>query len=260
MSDFPDADGEPDGPLPDAPTTVDPEKEALARKYGWKPKEDFTLAPAGWVDPERFLESPRTQNKILKDELKKTQERVQLAEDMATQAANRIRAQERAAYQRELDNIRAEKREAVETADKDKYAAAEEREARLAPPVQALPELDQYKATDDGAWLKDPILLKFAGDAVSTSREALAMAPVEQAKWARKQAERYYPHMFTKPQPRTEGGQFSKVDGGGLGGQGQANYGLGDEEMAAARKYVAKGTFKSIKEYAEYSKKIYGEA
>jgi len=98
---------------PAEPSPEQVEAEGEARKYGWKAKEEFDLAPEGWVDANRFLELPSTQVKMLRDtrkqlerELRERDEKLSGIERTARTAVEAARKQERERYEAQLAELK----------------------------------------------------------------------------------------------------------------------------------------------------------
>lgn len=251
---------------PEAAPAPDPEIETEARKYGWRPKEEFTRDPDGWVDASRFLELPATHVKMLRDQNKAMeQERRELREQLsgisrATEAAlQRQREQDRAAFEARLAAIREEQRQAVETADVERYTAARQREERLAQsaPQQAQPQVHpdvaSYMASNE--WTKDPEMFRFAVDAVENGPGIKSLPPARQLAWAEQQVRSVFSDRFpapapSAPPPPAQPAQ-SRVDGGGLAGLRRS---VAESLPAEAREiglgFVKDGLFKNLEEYA----------
>jgi hypothetical protein len=254
----------PEGAEPPEPAPqVDPEAEADARKYGWKPKEEFTLDPEGWVSADRFLELPSTQRKMTQDinrrlekELKDRDERLERIQATSAEAVTIARRQERERYEAQLAQIAAEKRQAVEVGDGARYDQLTVQERQIRPPAidQAAPSpqvhpvvAEAIKATP---WMQDPDAYRFAQMAINDSPEVQRLPAAKQIAWAEKKVREHFPEHFPEQPVKP---QFSKVDGGGLGHIGKRGKGP-DDLPAEARKvgqdFVTEGIFKSLDEYA----------
>ncbi len=243
------------------PPPPDPAIEAEARKYGWRPKETFTKTPESWRDAASFLEAPQTQVKILRDELKDRDKRFAAVEQMAKSAADRVRDQERATFQAQLAALETQKREAAESADLARYDAIQTQQRALRPPVEAPADPGVHpdvKAKVDAAeWTKDPEMFGFAQRLIGSSQEYLDLPPSKQFEVAERKVKEYWPERFKEPErPKVPGA--GKVDGGSLAVPGRIN--LSADELREAEGFVKQGIFKSVKEYAEYSAKLYGGA
>lgn len=213
---------EPEGDEPEAPDTPqpDPAVEAEARKYGWKPQDEFTLKPEGWQDAARFLESPKTQVKILRDELKAVKQHASGLENTTKFVVERTKAQERERFEREMAELREQKRAAAESADMDRYKALETREAAVKPPAYEAPapNVDPYVSeyVANNAWAKDQQLVDFAARAIDNDPNARLLDARGQMAFAERKVREYFPDRF-QDQPALAGAPArSRVDGGGL--------------------------------------------
>lgn len=242
---------------------VDPELVAEARRYGWKPKDEFTLAPDGWVDADRFLELPSTQAKALRDtkqrlekELAERDERLARIEATTKKALERARQQERDAYDAKLRAIENAKREAAELGDLNRYDALARQQENIKPPVEpeepkpAAPRdeaFEQYK--QQARWMADNNAYAFAFQAIEAHPEVKALPPIKQVQWVEKKVREYFPEHFEEARPMTP-----KVDGGGLGVGRKRERGADDlpaDVRRVAQQFVADGVYKSVAEYAK---------
>lgn len=262
-----------------SPEELEAQKEAQeeARKYGWKPKEEFTLAPEGWVDADRFLELPSTQNKVLRDmnrnlskaveETKKeAQERFERLERTNRMAMERAIQQEKDRHKTELANVRAAQRKAVDDGDLETYDSLEKREIELLsnPPsepeladpqeslkAQAAQEVTAYRSTEDGKWLNNPMLARQAYEVIEYTPGAKALDTMGQIQLAKQSLEGMYPHLFPKQAPA--GRTQTKVDGGGLasssGSKGVNS--LPAEALKVGKEFVSDGIYKTLEDYAK---------
>lgn len=256
---------------PPAPTPEEIEArqqaEEQARKYGWRPKEEFDLEPEGWVDADRFLEFPQTQNKMLRDEMKELRasveakdQEIQKVQQGAIEATRKIDGLVQDGVQRELDRLREEKRAAVEAADTEQYQILEEREQKVIAAQggnkpQADPAVLAYKADPKNTWAQNPVLWNQAAQIVQSNPAVLSQPAVEQVKYAEEQIRMMYPAYFKEegasaaPQRTTP-----KVDAGGMGGvfkTGTSAADLPPEALKAGKDFVSEGVFKSMEDYAK---------
>jgi hypothetical protein len=251
-----------------AAPAIDPELEVEARKYGWRPKEEFDRNPEGWVDAERFLQLPQTQVKALRDMkrelergLKERDAKLANIERATRVVVDRTREQERARYEAELARIEAAKREAVENADPERYDRLTEMQRRMTPPAeidaasppaqQVPPELNDYMAS--ASWLKDPSAFAFARNLIDSNPELMMLPPLKQVQAAEKKVREYFPEHFAEPAKPKPAGP-ARVDGGGLGGafkRGKTAADLPPEVRQAGLEYVQDKTFASLDDYAK---------
>ena len=260
----------------DAPVAPDPEQieaEGEAKKYGWKPKEAFDLAPDGWVDAKRFLELPSTQNKALRDTKRDLERRLEEADAArkadiegvraASKAAvEAVRKQEQDRYTAELAAIQQRQREAVGMADTQRFDALEKQKSQLRPPAPVWqepaptpaqdPVISDYIAKND--WAQDDALREEGARAIDAAQRSGRQfnGYGEQLAYAESVMKRKYPHMFQAAEPTRP--TQSRVDGGGLGGSSRRAKGGDDlpaDVRAIGKEFVAEGVFKSLDDYAK---------
>ena len=199
-----------------------------AKKYGWRPKEEFDLAPEGWVDADRFLELPSTQNKMLKDELRELKEISTRSEETFAERLDRLDRANKAAmdaalerqkseYEERMASVLADQRRAAEEGDMDTYDRLERQRLKLEPPKppEVTAETPTYAAEveafrEQNEWAKDPVMWDAAvratqvpGNEKKTVAELLPLAEAA--------AKRYFPHMFAAPEQKPA--RPSRVDG-----------------------------------------------
>lgn len=258
---------EPESDQPDPDRVA---REVEAKKYGWRPKEDFDRDPEGWVDADRFLELPSTGVKMLRDTKRDLEKRVEESEkaravDIArVEATSRaaieaVRMQERQRYDTELTAVREAKRQAASMADVARYDALETRERQLsAPPVrqsdekQPHPDAVEYAARPEGAWLNNPELAKAGFHLIEANPSVKVLPPKVQIAFAEAELRKFYPTAFAAP-AQQEPPKASRVDGGGLAGGGRRTKGADDlpaDVRKVAAGFVKEGVFKDINAYA----------
>jgi len=234
------------------PAPVDPALVEEARKYGWRPKEEFTLAPEGWVDAERFLELPQTQVKKYRDENRDYARRLEGIERTQKMAMDRLRQQERERFEAEIERIQSGIKKAAELGDVQEVSTLLEQQRKLQAPVETpqptgpAPEVQAYVAQNE--WAKDPMLWDFAVRAVDMNPEIKARTPAEQLSYAESKVKAMFPHMFQQaPAPVRQ-----RVEGGGLAtrraGKGPSD--LPPEARKAGEMYVQEGIYKTLEAYA----------
>lgn len=246
---------------------ADPESEAEARKYGWRPKSEFDKDPAGWVDAKRFLEIPQTQVKMLRDlrrndEREKRELREQLAriEGTTKTAIERVREQEKLAYEARIAELEKAKREAAEVGDLRRYDDLQKQQANIRQPAplpehvsepvpQAPPELIAYQQGPTGAWVNNTEAVAFGYEEIERNPSIKRLPVTKQLQWAEARVREFFPELFPQqPQPMR-----ARVDGGGLGGS--ARRGKGPEDLPPEARqigsdFVKEGVFKSLEDYA----------
>lgn len=254
--------------------------EAEARAFGWKPKAEWQgRVPEGFIDdPRAYMDRAMTFKpfRTLKERMEgiesEYEKRVRKLEAISEKAL----ATQRAQFQHQLDQITAQKRQAVEMADAKQYDRLEQAERAIreqlvapqtAPQGPALPpetqaEITSYRASPDGEWLKNAQMFDIGRRLIDGNPEVMRQPPMEQVKWAERELRRMYPHYFTGTEPaKTERpAPRQVVDPGGLAGgkASDAFTGLPREAKDAFRRFVQQGLFtddaKGREEYArEYN-------
>ena len=239
----------------DPAPAVDPETEAEARKYGWRPKDEFNRDPSNWVDAERYLELPKTAIRIMRAEKDAWErERAALREEQH-RTSQTVRAaldqQRREAEQRhaaEIDRIRSEMRAAAETGDVQKFDQLSQRERQMQPPrmeqprePQLAPDAQAYLDSDRGKWTRDPEMLAWGARVINESPELMALPAIRQFEVMERKAREFFPDRFQQqptPQPKPQAPQRSRVDEGGLA-SGQNGNAKGWDSLPPAARQAA---------------------
>lgn len=250
-------------PAPPEPE-IDSETIEEAKKYGWRAKEEFDLAPEGWVDADRFMELPATQRKVLKDQNKTLNERIQSLEGQnasvareAARATKLAMEEQKRAHEAQLNDLRNQQRKAAELGDMAEYdrlnverqKVAESQPAQQPQQPEHSPEYQAHHSSAE--WAKDPILWKFAIDAVNQGGPTvMGMRDIDQLKYAEAKVREYFPQKFEAPKPPSP----PKVDGGGIGGGAAPKKGvnaLPADARRAGKEFVEAGVFKDMEAYAK---------
>lgn len=257
------------------------EQEDEARKYGWRPKEEFDRDPEGWVDADRFLELPSTHVKMMRDERKALeakfeQDRQQWRQELAgikavsQKAIERAREQERSEWQARVEAAQAAQRKAAEDHDTVALLEAQNREKRLlsaepkpeptqgprAPAPDDLAFMEKYRAENE--WTKHPGLMAEGAQYINMAAEGGRSFSnwQEQVEYAEGLLKQKYPHVFQVPAPAV-----SRVESGGMApARRPAGRGADDlppEAKRVGQEYVSEGIYKNL---AEYAKDYWAEA
>lgn len=255
---------------PSAPEAPASDAEAEARKYGWRPKEEFDYEPERWVDAERFLEMPATAVKRQRDEIREMKAEVDRQRSESAAEIDKIRkaslqavkaAQDvaKADYEDKMASLDRAKREAVEAADTDAYNRADEQQKALKAPESAPTEETADSIGSDPAfkaalsnttWHNDRYMMLQAQQLVDASPESASLRGADLVAFADKKLREYFPSKF----PAAPVTPASRVDGGGLApstGRKKGFDALPSEAQAAGREFVESGVFKSLDDYAK---------
>lgn len=168
----------------------------VARKMGWRPKEEWDRDPANWRDWDQFLEQTPEQVKSLQERARKLQESNQRNAQAAAAAIEETRRQA-------VADAEARLRAAVEAQDPEAAVAAGKELAKTAGPA---PETVAWVARNP--WFEnDPEAQAVARATVERSAKAGATIP-EQLEAAEASVRKRFPEHFDapreEPKPRQE--------------------------------------------------------
>lgn len=270
-----DPDAEP-APQQQAPQWTD-EDEQEARLFGWKAPEEWQgEKPAGYIDnPEEYLDRVKRSRifKTMQDKIEAQEQQQAEVQRKQEEMNRRALERQREQYESEMQRISRAQRQAVEVADTGEWDRLEQEKAELSKNAPKEPEAEkpagpdpfvsQYAETDEGAWIKNPVLLN-TGSQIINANPAMAQADAEtQVKYAEQELRKLYPAYFpdTTQQPAPSGQrqqQPAKVDGGGLGassaGQSSAFGKLPSDAKAQFKRFVEQGLYEdSKKDREEYA-------
>lgn len=211
-----------------------PDSEALARRRGWVPKEEFEGDESKWVDAETFVERGNNFNSTLKKELAAV--KAELANFKGTaEAFKKFHAEALKGKQAELDNalkqIKSQHREAIRDGDDDAADALEGRmevlrkdkadlqkeidtptiEPKGAPdpkdaPPDAVKNLQEWVADGNEWFEKDLPMQAYAlkiAEQLQANGETLRGKPFLEK--VAKQVRADFPHKFNNPNRQREG-------------------------------------------------------
>jgi hypothetical protein len=235
---------------------VDPEIEAQARKYGWRPLTEYTLDPKGWVDARKFMDLPQTQVKALRDEIRDRDKRLERVERTTQRAVELAREQERAAYEARLQEIEAAKRKAAEDADIARYDQLANMQRTLRPPQHDEPPQEVAQYLETTKWGKDPAAIAFGAQLIEANPAIKTLPAMDQVRWAEAQMRMIRPEWFDAPtQAAPARPAVSKVDGGStvapIRAPTRGADSLPPEARRAGEGFVRMGIYKSVDDYAK---------
>lgn len=264
-----DAESDQPTPEPESPKWSDEDADE-ARLFGWKSPDEWQGdKPAGYIDnPEEFLDRVKrsrifsTMNEKLEAREREALETARRMEAMNSAALERQREQHEAA----LSRIAKQQRQAAANADTDRFDELERERQELSrqkpqdptpPPVPATdPYVEQYRVSEQGAWLGNPVLYNTGRELINARPDVMAQPPQKQIEFVEAELRKMYPAYFPqaetpkpKPQPR------QSVDPGGLGGSPASAQGafskLPADAKAQFKRFVGQGVFKDTKEDRE---------
>jgi hypothetical protein len=244
------------------------EDEEEARLFGWKPPEEWQGEKTpGYIDnPQEFMDRVqrsrifKTMTDKLSEQSQAQQEAMRRLETMQDQALQRQREQ----YEARLRMISAAQRKATENADVEEWDRLEAQRLQMtqqrpqeAPkPAQGPdPYVAEYAASENGAWLKNPILAQTAWMLVEKSPDLKSKAVKDQIADVEAEIRRMYPAYF--PQPEAKAPQMPmtpRVDAGGLASSatGSSKFAkLPAEARQQFKKFAAEGLYEDTKKGQE---------
>jgi hypothetical protein len=245
-------------PQSEAPEYTEIEQEAI--KHGWRPETEFEARPGKqWKTAEKFMADKPLYDKI--DEQHKTIKKLERATDMLRSHYEKV---EKAAYDRAVAELKAERKQALEEGDlvraedlrdqiEEKKAEAPKAEPKTADP-QTNQELVSWKQRND--WYeKDEDMTAFA-DGLGNKLLAQGVNPTEILETVEKKVKGAFPQKFRNPNrdsaPRVEGGSSKK------GKSGEALDWLSSEETAFMERFLKSGAPITREEYLRDLKKVKG--
>jgi hypothetical protein len=229
------------------------EDAAEAKAFGWKSPDEWAgEKPKGYIDdPRRYMDRAETFRpfKVLRDRSDKLEaeysERFRKIEATNSATIERQRKQ----YDIDIESIKRQQLDAVDTADRERYDVLERQKSTLERPMempaqqQHVPDqfVAEYAKTND--WVNNPILREVGAKLIEAGGYANRPAK-EQIEYAEVQVRKMYPGMFAAPVTQATPMQ-NRVDGGGLGGRasGGAFAKLPSEAKSAFKRFVDQGIF-----------------
>jgi hypothetical protein len=270
---------------PDAPPTPEPpakawgdDDEQEARFFGWKPPTEWQGdKPSGYIEnPVEWLDRVKRSRTFTAMEARLKEREQQAAEHARKMEAvyEMTAKQQREKYERDLADLTARQRAAVETADLSEFDRLQAVRAKMLPPE--MPQAPQQAQAPDASvkeyverneWAKNPLLWNEAAQAVDWALKTgrTFTTPQEQITFAEGIMRQKYPHLFQSAQPAATprpAPRPSPVDGGGLaGGQGggDAFAKLPADARAAFASAVKRGDFQDNAEGRKQFTEFYNE-
>lgn len=249
------------------------EVEAEARKFGWRPQEEFKGDPADWRDADEFLKRGREINGYLRKDLDKINKRNEdlmreLSEMKGTvQEFKKFHEEtEKRAYERALQQLREEKKNAIREGDGDRVIEIEEQMDALKEDQskrQAAPQQQQQPRVPDPVfenWVNegnqwyttDREMQEFAdATAITMHQRGSKLTGVEFMEAVKEKVKRAFPEKFqnenrTRPNA-VEGNSSARPTRGG-----KSYSDLPPEAKAACDKFVKQGLITQKQYVSEY--------
>lgn len=205
---------EPDGPAPEAEEPAD----VAARRLGWKPLADWKGDTSGWVDADAYLDRVRNAPQAVS----RLEAKFRETEAAQARSLKAVETMLRKQHEAELARVRAEVAQAREAFDMpalERGAVALARlEAAQAPETPAEPQADPvvrgYMESDEGAWLRNPVVRALGAALIDANPQARMMTAADQIAFARESLSVSHPHLVPPRQAPARQPGAAIVDGG----------------------------------------------
>lgn len=250
-------------------TTTEVDFEAEARKMGWVPEEEFKgdKKPAKFLSAEEYYRRGeeiipliRSQKKNLEKEVEELKETNKRMSAMFEKTLERERANAR----REIEALKAERKEALKAGDDAKAdqidqkidTLREEVKGDAPPSAKTIDELTKDFAKANAWYIEEPDMAEYAVK-VSESNAAMndGISFEDNMKFVLSAVRKKFPAYFAGDNGQTAANGHAAVDTGGSFPGAQLPKGLASKlnatELAQAKKDVAAGLYKNTDEWAK---------
>lgn len=234
--------------------------EERAREMGWRPKEEWEGDEADWRDAKEYVD-----RKPLYDRIDALNRRTRDM-DRAIRTMQEHHAKvEQAAYKRALDDLKAQKKAALEDGDTDKLLEIDEQitdlkvEEKTATkqPTQPHPALIDW--VQRNPWYANDPSLRSSADMVAftIANENPGIDPLELLEETGRRIKRTFKDKFTNPN-KTKPSAVEGASNSGASKASASKYSLTDDESRVMKSLVRAGVMTEA-EYIADLKKIKGE-
>ena len=237
------------------------ESEAKARRQGWRPKDEYRGPDEKWVDAESFLKRSDEELPVMRERLKKQDRDLADLKGTVAKFAEHHAKVEKIAYERALNEVKKQRREALAIGDADGFEQAEERLAELkeVKPAATQKEAAKEISPDVQTWVQanpwfqtEPRLAKYAETVCGELQNEDPTRDLSDIlKEVAKEVKTRFPEKFANAKrsapPAVEG---ASTVAAGKGSKSYAN--LPAEAKAACDKFLKQGLIKSKEDYLKY--------
>jgi hypothetical protein len=250
------------------------EVEAKARKFGWRPKEEYRGNPDEWRSAEEFIDYGEKTNPILRQNMNRVEkENARLQKELeevrksAKEFAEFQGGIEQRAYERAVAELKARRKQAIVDADGDALERAENDLEQLAqhkpkPRVeQEQPKIDPVVAqwNQSHQWYGQDDVMTAAANVIATkmAKENPESVKDKDAFLSEmvKRVKKEFPHKFTPTQVRRGNAVEGASAGGNSGGSGNGKRTYANLPADAQKQcdtFIKQGYIKSREEYAKH--------
>lgn len=251
----------------EATSEVDPDEE-LARAKGWKPKDEWQGDPKKWVPADEYNRRGELFDKIdaQSRELKETKKVLKMLQD------HHLKVKE-TEYARALEEVKAQKKQALIDGDADKVLEADEALMDMKAEQQAQKVAAKQEAArpdprfvawvEQNPWyVQDNEMRSFADDiGIAHAKAHPEKSPEEVLTYVIGRVKKSYPEKFSNPmrnRPGTAESRGNDVHGKTRSASSVESYKLTEEERRVMNTFVADGIM-TKEEYIRDLKAIKGE-
>jgi hypothetical protein len=237
------------------------ESEAKARRQGWRPKDEYRGPEEKWVDADAFLKRSDEELPVMRERLKKQDRDLADLKGTVAKFAEHHAKVEKIAYERAMNEVKKQRREALAIGDADGFEQAEERLAELkeVKPAATQKEAAAEISPDVQTWVQanpwfqaEPRLAKYAEQVCGELQSEDPTRDLSDIlKEVAKEVKQRFPEKFANAKrsapPAVEG------TGSVAAGKGSKSYAnLPAEAKAACDKFLKQGLIKSKDDYLKY--------
>jgi hypothetical protein len=247
-------------------TNIVPKHEDVARESGWKPLEEWDGDPEDWVDAKEFnrrgeyMDRMKHQSSLIKKLEKKLSKQGQTLSELAAHH-QKVKETE---YKRALEELKLQKKEALEYMDHDRVIDIDDRiddlkrvkesEKTTTVPEGTPPEVQEW--IEDNPWYEEDVLLQGAAEAL-IKKEVSKNPEIEDLRGlldkVTDRLKQEFPNKFGRKtrqtMPVAEPGNNEPSKTSKASKYSARN--LNELELRVAKKFVALGAVKSVEEYAK---------
>jgi hypothetical protein len=237
------------------------ESEAKARRQGWRPKDEYRGPDEKWVDADAFLKRSDEELPVMRERLKKQDRDLADLKGTVAKFAEHHAKVEKIAYERAMNEVKKQRREALAIGDADGFEQAEERLAELkeVKPAATQKEAAKEISPEVHTWVQanpwfqsEPRLAKYAETVCAELQNEDPTRDLSDIlKEVAKEVKSRFPEKFANAKrsapPAVEG---ATTVASGKGSKSYAN--LPAEAKAACDKFLKQGLIKSKDDYLKY--------
>lgn len=115
------------------------DREAMAKRQGWVPKEKYRGDPKRWVDADAFLKRGEEELPILRERLRRQDEQITEMQSTFAEFSDYHTKTVQKQYQKAFNDLVKQQREAVESADTEMFDRTQEQMRELQDEYSAVP-------------------------------------------------------------------------------------------------------------------------